>query len=352
MTRKDDQVDDFFSRVEKSLAKKELNIPGYRASDVRVASHIPYGIRTRMPQLDLAMGRPGYPVGRVIELYGLPYCGKSTAGFLAIAETQRQGGIAILIDTETAFEPMRAAEIGVDVDNLKIYSPETIQETFTLIGELLDSLINFNKPIVIVVDSITAVPTKWQGEKGLTNQKPGELAQQIKMGMKLITSKVAKKKALLLLVNHAHETMAMYGKKTTSSGGHAIKFFSSNRIEFKHAKTLKTADGKERLGQEIKVNIEKLKVAKLRHPDFKINLMVDGGFDTIGSLLEAMISIGMVSHPKGSKVYTLETGTEFAKIEWPQVVADNGGLDALYEHFIKEACARGHMIPWGSQENG
>jgi recombination protein RecA len=352
MTRKDDQVEDLFSRVEKALAKKELDISGYRASDVRIASHIPYGIRTRMPQLDLAMGRPGYPVGRVIELYGLPYCGKTTAGFLAIAETQKQGGLAILIDTETAFEPMRAAEVGVDVDNLRIYSPISIQETFTLIGEILDALVDFSKPIVIVVDSVTAVPTKWQGEKGLTNQKPGELAQQIKMGMKIITSKVAKKKALLLLVNHAHETMAMYGKKTTSSGGHAIKFFSSNRIEFKHTKTLKTADGKERLGQEIKVNIEKLKVAKLRHPDFKINLMVDGGFDTLGSLLEAMISIGMVKHPKGGKVYTLETGTEFAKIEWPQVVADNGGLDALYEHFIKEACARGRMIPWGSQENG
>ncbi len=149
MTRKDDQVDDLFSKVEKALAKKELNIPGYRSSDVRIASHIPYGIRTRMPQLDLAMGRPGYPVGRVIELYGLPYCGKTTAGFLAIAETQKQGGLAILIDTETAFEPMRAAEVGVDIDNLRVYSPISIQETFTLIGEILDALVNFSKPIVI-----------------------------------------------------------------------------------------------------------------------------------------------------------------------------------------------------------
>jgi len=247
---------------------------------------------------------------------------------------------------------MRAAELGVDIDNLRVFSPDTIQETFQLIEKIVDGLTDFGKPFMIVVDSVTAVPTDWQSQKGLTNQKPGELAQAIKMGMKMITSKVAKKKVLLLLVNHAHETMAMYGKATTSSGGHAIKFFSSNRIEFKNTKTLKTEDGKERLGQEIKVNIEKLKVAKLRFPDFKINLMVDGGFATEYSLLEAMISVGMVKHPKGSKVYTLESGTEFAKLEWPQVVADNGGLDALYEHFIKEACVRGHMIPWGNQENG
>jgi recombination protein RecA len=350
MSTKDDQLDALFAKVEKELAKAKLNVSGYRASDVRLASHVPYGILTRIPQLDYAMGRPGYPVGRVIELYGLPMCGKSTAAYLAIAETQRKGGAAVLLDTETAFEPMRAAEMGIDVDNLRVFSPDTIQGSFKLINEILDNLTDFNGPFTIVVDSVTALPTAWQSENKLDKNKPGEQAQAIRGGMQLITSKVAKKKVLLLLVNHAHETMAMYGKKITSSGGHSIKFYSSNRIEFMHAKTYKDKDSKERFGQQIKVNVEKLKVAKLRHPEFFVDLKVDGGFDTVSSLLDAMVKAEMIDHKKGSQYYTLENGTQFTRAEWPNVVADNGGLDAFYEYFIKELCAQGKMIPW-SKEN-
>ena len=349
MATQDDQLDKLFSKVEKKLATKKIDISGYRASDVRISSHIPYGILTRIPQLDLAMGRPGYPVGRVIELYGLEMCGKSTAGYLAIAETQRKGGAAVLIDTETAFEPMRAAELGVDVDNLRVYSPTTIQESFELVDEILEGLTDFNAPFIIMLDSATGVPSKWEGESSLMSNKPGDTAQAIKRGIKKVTHKVAAKKVLFLLVNHAHETMAMFGKKTTASGGHAIKFAASNRIEFKHAKTIKEKD--ERVAQLIKINVEKLKVAKLRHPEFSIDLNVDGGFDTEGSLLEAMVKIDLIKHPKNSSIYTLENGTQFEKEEWPAVVHDNGGLDTLYEHFIKEACARGHMIPWSTQND-
>lgn len=349
MATQDDQLDKLFSKVEKKLAKEKIDISGFRASDVRLASHIPYGILTRIPQLDLAMGRPGYPVGRVIELYGLPMCGKSTVGFLAIAETQRKGGAAVLLDTETAFDARRAAEMGVDVDSLRVYSPRTIQETFELIDSILDNLTDFNGPFTIMVDSATAVPSKWEGENPLSKNKPGDTAQAIRRGMRKITSKVAAKKILLLMVNHATETMATWGPKTTASGGNAIKFLASNRIEFKHQKTLK--ESKERVGQQIRVNVEKIKVAKLRHPEFEVNLLVDGGFDMQESLLEAMIKVDLIKHPQNSPTYTLENGTQFSKEEWPLVIQDNGGLDVLYEHFIKEACARGQMLPWSKNDD-
>lgn len=354
MSTSGEQLDKLFNEMGKKK-KGQPTISTFRASDVRISSTIPYGILSRIPQLDIALGRPGYPAGRIIELFGLEQCGKTTAALMAMSQIQRMGGSGLFIDAEYAFDSDRAEELGVDVENLRLADKiESIEDIFRTIIMTLDGLTDYTKPFGIIVDSVTSVPTEWEIEKNkfFDSSRPGYEAIAIKRGIRSITGKVAKKKVVIFFINHAHETMAAWGKKVKSGGGHGIKFAGSARVGFKHAGELKDDDNV-RSGQNISIWAEKIKGAHLKYPIVNppVPLLNDGGFDTATSLLEAMIFIKNINHPKGSQTYTWNE-VEFKKADWPAVIADNGGLEEMYRHFIEQGCIKGYMKPYSSRDTG
>lgn len=354
----EEKLDRLFENLSKDK-KKDKSVETFRASDVRISSYIPYGILTRIPQLDLALGRPGYPVGRIMELYGLEFCGKTTAALMAIAQVQKMGGAALFIDTEFAFDADRAEELGVDVESLRIAEAETIEEVFRHINNTIKKLKEFGQAFMIVVDSVAAVPTEWESKKNenLRIDKPGEQAKAIKRGLKLIVSEVAKKNITLLLINHAHESMQGWGETTKSGGGHGIKFNSSARISFTKIKELREKLNPEdkdckkymRLGQEVKIDVKKSKISQLKFPVFNVDLTNEYGFNTNKSLLDALIDIGVItqSNPRANCKWG---EIEFPKRDWEEVLAQNGGQKEVYKYFIKQACELGFMKPYSSQD--
>lgn len=358
MGTKEDYLDNMYNDLNKKREKDKKKRDGaqtFRASDIRIGSHIPYGILTRIPQLDLCMGRPGYPVGRIVELYGLPRTGKTTAGLMAIAQTQAVGGDGHYIDTEYTFDADRAEELGVNTDTCRYTNVDTIEDAFRTTTNVIESLEDYGDPFTMVIDSVGQAATEWESTKNrdYSSDRPGDQAKAIKRGLRLITPLVAKKGVLLILVNHAYETMAAWGKSSRSSGGHGIKFNASLRVNFshisEHREDVPGTKEKIRLGQVIKMQVEKLKTGHLELESFNVHLLNDGGFDTYGSLLFAMEKIGLVKHENPHANY--EWGeTSFPRKEWRNVVDSNGGLTVVYKEFIRKSCENGYMKEYSSKD--
>lgn len=348
--------DDALAKLFEELSKDKNNaISTFRASDIRLASHVPYGILTGIPQLDLALGRSGLPVGRVIELYGLPMSGKTTSALMILAQAQKMGGSGLFIDTEYAFDSDRAEELGVDIENLQVAEASTIEEVFRIINTVLEGLGEYTKPFVIITDSVGGAATRWETEKdpNAESDRPGVQAKAIKRGVRLVTSKVAKKTVLLLMINHSMETLAPYGPRTKSTGGHALKFASSARINFTHLSKItkdnpKDKKYKERLGQNIKIELEKVKGSHLKFPCMDVELLNDGGFNSKLSLLKAMVNIGEIATPN-TRTYVWNDKT-FGKSDWDNVIYENGGFDQVYKQFIVQACTKEFMKPWSQKD--
>lgn len=343
-----------FDAIFKALSKdKDPDSSVHKAGDLKIGSMIPFGIPSGIPRLDLSLGRPGLPAGRVVEYFGFEGSGKTTAALSCLAQAQRMGGGGLYIDSENSWDEFRAEQIGVDVDkNLMIGQVNTIEGIFRKIDTCIDSLIeeSFDKPFVIIVDSITGVSTEFEREKKSFGEDPrvGQDARVIRQGMRRIMPEVAKSKACLIFVNHAISKIASgpYQKQSMSSGGHAIKFFASVRCEFVNSGTIKSDDKEQRLGQKVTINIEKLKLSRLLYPSIKeVNLLNDTGFDLTTELLSGGILSGLIRHEDKAKSYYLYE-TEFAKDDWEQVVADNGGPQKLYEAFLGQAIEKGIIRPW------
>ncbi len=344
------QLDELFEALGKD---KKNGINAYRASDVRISSHVPYGISTRIPELDLALGRPGYPVGRIIELFGLPRCGKTTAALMSVAATQKIGGSGLWIDSEFAFDPDRAEELGVNIDNMRISGAETIEEIFNIIRKVLIHMTEYSKPFIIVVDSVTAVPTQWEVNKNsdMAVDKPADQAKVIRKGLRIITPLVAKKNVLLLMINHAHETMQAWGKTTKAGGGHGIKFGASARVLFSNRGEIKEEyqdKKKKRLGQKIHIEVEKVKGAHLVFDNFDIDLLNIGGFNVQKSLLNSMVTAGII---KKANMKTYQWGEKsFQMSGWEEAINGAGGYEQVYKGFLQECYDKGMMKPYNGQQ--
>lgn len=255
-----------------TTGKSQETLAIYKAGDLRLSSSIPYGIPTQLADLDLAIGKPGWPVGRVVELYGFEASGKTTLGLHAIAQAQAMGGSALFIDTERTFDASRARQIGVDPDNMLVAEADTIEEIFSLMEQTLDNLekVGYDKAFVIMVDSITGVATEDDTDKDFkAPDRIGSEAKTIRRGMKRINPKIAKQKVLALFVNHAVAKITMYGKQSQAAGGHALKFYSTIRVEVTNLGQIKDENTKIRSGQNVKVTVEKLKGAPLSLPSFE-----------------------------------------------------------------------------------
>ena len=348
--------EDILKRLEKG-AKKDPHTHVYRPGDITMGSHIPFGIPSGIPRLDLRLGKPGLPAGKVIEFYGFQMSGKTTAALHAIAQAQRLGGSGILIDTERAYDTARTAAIGVNTDvNFTPIECDTLEATFRTLNEIVQAEIEnpSGTPVVVVVDSVTAVTSEAEYDKEFGEvARIGEDARVLRWNMRKLMGDLAKSKVCIIFINHAVSKMAAnkYAKQSDSAGGYAIKFFASLRCEFRNAGWEMTADKKGRVGQKIGVKIEKSKLGELRNPQINdVILKVDNGFDLATELFQAGIESGWLGRPN-AQTYTYtdpddsET-LEFKKADWPRLVENSGGPYKLYKEWRQWCREHGKITDW------
>lgn len=330
---------------------------------------IPYGVRTGVPMLDLALGRPGWAAGRVVEAYGFEGSGKTTLGLHAIAQAQRMGGMGIFIDSELTFDPYRAAQIGVQLnygDNFARIEARSVDAGFRAIYDITKarSESGDNRPMVVVYDSVTGSNleyniTRLEDEKDAydigANERIGQEAKSIRTGMRTIVADVAATKIVMIFINHAVAKIALtpYAKASQAAGGHAIKLFASTRCELRKTKKLKDSD-KLITGAETSILLEKSKVGGILQEDIRVELLNTCGFDTVGNLLDAARASKMVDWAKGAKSGTLQVidpGRTISRADWPLFIEEKGGVDFVYGQFIQWCFQTGLMRPYGDENS-
>lgn len=348
------EFDAIFKGVIKDSAK-DPNASLYKAGDLSIKSHIPWAIPTGIPEIDFSIGRPGWPAGRVVELYGFEHCGKTTLAYHALAQAQRLGGSGFFIDTEKSFDDLRASQIGIDVDHrFGIVDADSVDASFRMIKRTLlqRQTHNDGKPFVIVVDSVTGAATEEMHDKEIGSaERVGQDAKAIRGGMRRVVPILAETKATLIMVNHAtaNITANKYAKQSDSSGGHSIKLAATVRCSMKSSGWIKDkVEIERRLGQKISIKIEKLKNSTLEFPEIKDTPLLNTiGFNTEASLLVAGVKAEWIKHTKGSQTYTLEEDS-FSKLDWPSIVLRHGGVQQAYKEFLDWGIEDGCMSEWGA----
>ncbi len=206
--------------------------------------------------LNVALGVGGYPRGRIIEIYGPESSGKTTLAIHAIAEAQKMGGIAAFIDAEHAFDRFYAAKLGVDVDNLLISQPDNGEQAL----DIADQLIHSSAIDIIVIDSVAALTPKAEIEGDMGENKVGLQARLMSQALRKLTSAVSKTRTTCIFINQLREKIGvMFGNPETTTGGNALKFYASVRLDIRPGQAIK--NGEEILGKQTKVKVVKNKVA-------------------------------------------------------------------------------------------
>ena len=269
--------------------------------------------------LNLALGVGGYPRGRIIEIYGPESSGKTTLAIHAIAEAQKQGGIAAIIDAEHAFDRFYAEKLGVDVNNLWISQPDNGEQAL----EIADQLIRSSAIDIIVIDSVAALTPKAEIEGEMGDSKMGLQARLMSQALRKLTATISKTNTTCIFINQLRDKLGvMFGSPETTTGGNALKFYSSVRIDIRRIGQIK--DGEEVLGNQTRVKVVKNKVAPpFRKAEFEI--LFGQGISKIGEIVDLGVQYGIVKK-SGSWFSYQDTkigqGREAAK----RTIADNPEL--------------------------
>ena len=249
-------------------------------------------VSTGSMNLDMALGIGGVPRGRIIEIYGAESSGKTTLALHVIAEAQKEGGIAAFIDAEHALDPVYAKALGVNIDELLISQPDTGEQAL----EIADMLVRSGAMDVIVVDSVAALVPKAEIEGEMGDQQMGLQARLMSKALRKLTGSISKSNTVMVFINQIREKIGGFsftpGPQTTTSGGRALKFFSTVRMEVKRIGSVKQGD--EVIGNEVSVKVTKNKVA----PPFKeakFNIMYGSGISKIGEVLDVALELGIAS---------------------------------------------------------
>ena len=312
------------SKIEKDFGKGSIMRMGdEKIENVEV-------IPTGSLGLDVAMGVGGYPKGRIIEIYGPESSGKTTLAIHAIAEAQKQGGIAAFIDAEHAFDRFYAEKLGVDVDNLWISQPDNGEQAL----QIADQLISSSAVDILVVDSVAALTPKKEIEGDMGESAVGLQARLMSQALRKLTATISKTNTCCIFINQLREKIGvMFGNPETTTGGNALKFYSSVRLDIRRVTSLK--DGDNIIGNHVRVKVVKNKVAPpFRKSEFDI--MFGVGISKIGEIVDLGVEFDIIQKSgswysyNGSKLGQGRDATM-------TLLRDNPELCEELEGLIKEA---------------
>ncbi len=280
--------------------------------------------------LNMALGVGGYPRGRVIEIYGPESSGKTTLAIHAIAEAQKQGGIAAIIDAEHAFDRFYAEKLGVDTDNLLISQPDSGEQAL----EVADELIRSSAIDIIVIDSVAALTPKAELEGEMGENKVGLQARLMSQALRKLTATINKTNTTCIFINQLREKIGvMFGNPETTTGGNALKFYASVRLDIRKVGQIK--DGDEVIGNSTRVKIVKNKVAPpFRKAEFDI--MFGEGISRVGEIVDLGVEYGIVKK-SGSWFSYGETKLAQGRDAVKQLLKDNPELAEEIEAKIMNA---------------
>lgn len=282
--------------------------------------------------LNAALGVGGYPRGRIIEIYGPESSGKTTLAIHAIAEAQKQGGIAAFIDAEHAFDRFYAEKLGADVDSLLISQPDNGEQAL----EIADQLIRSSAIDIIVIDSVAALTPKKEIEGDMGDSAVGLHARLMSQALRKVTATIAKTNTTCIFINQLREKIGvMFGNPETTTGGNALKFYASVRLDIRKVTTLK--DGDQPIGNQVRVKVVKNKVAPpFRKAEFEISF--GEGISRTGEIVDLGVEYGIIKKSGSWFSYNdskLGQGRDAAK----QLLKDNPELCEELEAKIMEALA-------------
>lgn len=285
--------------------------------------------------LDIALGVGGYPKGRIIEIYGPESSGKTTLTLHAIAEAQKQGGIAAFIDAEHAFDSHYAAKLGIKLDELIISQPDNGEQAL----EIADNLIRSSAVDIVVIDSVAALTPKAEIDGEMGDSKMGLHARLMSQALRKLTGTISRTKCTVIFINQLREKIGMvFGNPETTTGGNALKFYASVRIDIRRAggdgSKIKDKEG-EVIGSRTKVKIVKNKVA----PPFKqaeFDIMYGEGVSKTGEILDTAVDKGIVKK-SGSWFSYEDTKLGQGRDSVKEVLKDNPELAEELENKVKEA---------------
>ncbi|SZD71699.1 Recombinase A [Candidatus Ornithobacterium hominis] len=280
--------------------------------------------------LDIALGVGGYPRGRIIEIYGPESSGKTTLTLHAIAEAQKAGGIAAFIDAEHAFDRYYAQNLGIDVENLIISQPDNGEQAL----EIADNLIRSGAIDIIVIDSVAALTPKAEIEGEMGDSKVGLQARLMSQALRKLTGSINKTKCTAIFINQLREKIGvMFGSPETTTGGNALKFYASVRLDIRRSTQIKDSDN-EITGNQTRVKVVKNKVAPpFRKAEFDI--MYGTGISKNGEILDIGVDLGIIQKSGSWYSYNdsrLGQGRDAVKA----IIGDNPELAEEIENKIKE----------------
>ncbi len=311
------------AQIEKQYGKGAIMRLGENAS--MSVEHI----RTGSLALDLALGIGGIPRGRIVEIYGPESSGKTTVALHCVAEAQKAGGNAAFIDVEHALDPVYAANLGVDIDNLLVSQPDSGEQAL----EIAEALVRSGAIDIIVVDSVAALTTKAEIEGEMGDAHVGQLARLMSQAMRKLTAALGKANCAAIFINQLRDKIGVvYGNPETTTGGRALKFYSSVRIDVRRMETIK--NGTEMIGSHTRAKVVKNKVA----PPFKeaeFDIIYGKGISHEGEIVDMALKFDILRR-SGAWFYYGETRLGQGRDNVKQLITDNHELAAELEEKIME----------------
>lgn len=311
-------------KIEKSFGKGSIMRMGDKpVEDVPAISSGSIG-------LDVALGIGGYPKGRIIEIYGPESSGKTTLAIHAIAEAQKAGGIAAIIDAEHAFDPYYARKLGVNIEELLISQPDHGEQAL----EIADNLIRSGAIDIVVIDSVAALTPKAELEGDMGDNKLGLQARLMSQALRKLTANISKTRTCCIFINQLREKIGvMFGNPETTTGGNALKFYSSVRLDIRRIGQIK--DGEEVTGNNVRVKVVKNKIAPpFRKAEFDI--LYGEGISKTGEIVDLGVNYNIIKK-SGSWFSYGETKLGQGRDGVKKVIRDNPELAAELETKIMEA---------------